>query len=303
MIRRRMDRASEMTVFLQIVKSGTLSAAARDLGLSPSAVSRIMTRLEDRLGVRLVVRTTRNLRLTAEGDAYARTAHRILSDLDEAEAFISDRGNPSGHIKVSAGIGHCRLVIVPLLGEFSERYPDIHVEMDVSDQVADVMGGRVDVAIRFGALRDSPLTARRIGETKRTVVASPKYLERAGTPKTPSDLAYHNCLNFSFQRLENGWPFREGGEDYLLPVTGSISANSSDMLVQLAVDGVGITRVGAYHLEEELAAGKLVPLLEDFNPNDMEEIHAVFVGGSTTPARVRVFVDYLVEKLRPQGLS
>ncbi|MFG1203405.1 LysR family transcriptional regulator [Xanthobacter aminoxidans] len=299
----RPDRTGEMAAFLKVACAGSLSGAARELGLTPSAVSRILARIEARLGVRLMVRTTRQLRLTAEGEAYARAARRILADIDETEAALADRANPRGRIRVSASMAHGRLVIVPLLGEFVARYPDIEVEMELSDEIADVLGGRVDVAIRFGPLADSPLTARRLGETGRTVIAAPSYLARHGTPRVPADLAHHNCLDFSFRRIEPGWPFREDGRDYMLEVKGNITANNGETLVQLAAQGVGITRVGNFHIDEanargEFASGALVPLLEAFNPQDKESIHAVFVGGANTPARVRVFVDFLAEKLR-----
>lgn len=299
----RPDRTGEMAAFLKVACAGSLSGAARELGLTPSAVSRILARIEARLGVRLMVRTTRQLRLTAEGEAYARAARRILADIDETEAALADRANPRGRIRVSASMAHGRLVIVPLLGEFVARYPDIEVEMELSDEIADVLGGRVDVAIRFGPLADSPLTARRLGETGRTVIAAPSYLARHGTPRVPADLAQHNCLDFSFRRIEPGWPFREDGRDYMLEVKGNITANNGETLVQLAAQGVGITRVGNFHIDEanargEFASGALVPLLEAFNPQDKESIHAVFVGGANTPARVRVFVDFLAEKLR-----
>lgn len=299
----RPDRTGEMAAFLKVACAGSLSGAARELGLTPSAVSRTVARIEARLGVRLMVRTTRHLRLTEEGEAYARAARRILADIDETEAALADRANPRGRIRVSASMAHGRLVIVPLLGEFVARYPDIEVEMELSDEIADVLGGRVDVAIRFGPLADSPLTARRLGETGRTVIASPAYIARHGTPRVPADLANHNCLDFSFRRIEPGWPFREGGRDYMLEVKGNITANNGETLVQLAAQGVGITRVGNFHIDEanargEFASGALVPLLEEFNPQDRESIHAVFVGGANTPARVRVFVDFLAEKLR-----
>ncbi|WP_296580730.1 LysR family transcriptional regulator [Xanthobacter sp.] len=299
----RPDRTGEMAAFLKVACAGSLSGAARELGLTPSAVSRILARIEARLGVRLMVRTTRQLRLTEEGEAYARAARRILADIDETEAALADRANPRGRIRVSASMAHGRLVIVPLLGEFVARYPDIEVEMELSDEIVDVLGGRVDVAIRFGPLADSPLTARRLGETGRTVIAAPSYLARHGTPRVPADLARHNCLDFSFRRIEPGWPFREDGRDYMLEVKGSITANNGETLVQLAAQGVGITRVGNFHIDEanargEFVSGALVPLLEAFNPQDRESIHAVFVGGANTPARVRVFVDFLAEKLR-----
>lgn len=298
MQRPKADRSGEMATFLAVVDAGSLSGAARALGLTPSAVSRLIARIESRLGVRLVVRTTRSLRLTAEGETYARAARRILADIDEVEIALADQASPHGHIRVSAATAHGRLVIVPLLGEFTALYPDIEVEMDLSDEVADILGGRVDVAVRFGPLADSPLTARRLGGTGRTVVASPEYLAKAGMPLLPADLERHNCLDFSFRRIEPGWPFRENGRDYLLTVRGSITANSGETLVQLALQGVGITRVGNFHIREELSRGLLVPLLEAFNPRDHETIHAVFVGGSTMPARVRVFVDFLAEKMK-----
>ena len=287
-----------MAVFVAVTKAGSFSDAARQLGLTPSAVSRIVARIEGRLGVRLLVRTTRTLRLTAEGETYGRAARRLLADLDEIEHAIADRGCPTGRVRISAATAHGRLVIVPLLAELTARHPGLVIDIDLSDEIADVLGGRADIAIRFGPLADGPLTARRLGETGRTVVASPDYLARAGTPRRPSDLAGHNCLDFNFRRSEPGWPFREDGRDYLLAVGGSVAANNGETLVQLALRGVGITRVGNFHITEDLAAGRLVPLLEDFNPQDRESIHAVFVGGPAMPARIRVAVDFLVEALR-----
>lgn len=291
------DRTAEMEAFLAVACTGSLSAAAKELGLTPSAVSRVMTRLEQRLGVQLIVRSTRRLRLTSEGESYALAARRILKDLDDTETTLANRGSPSGNIKVTAATAHCRLSLVPLLKEFLQRYPDISIEIDVSDQVRDVSAGHVDVAIRFGTLPDSGLHARRLGETGRVVLASPEYLARAGTPQVPADLAHHNCLDFSFRRLEPGWPFRENGQDFMLAVSGNVIANNGETLVELAQQGIGITRVGTFHVQHALASGQLVALLEDYNPQDREAIHAVFIGGKNTPARLRVFVDYLVEKM------
>lgn len=294
------DRTAEMETFLSVAQAGSLSAAARELELTPSAVSRIMTRIEKRLGVRLIVRSTRSLRLTSEGESYALAARRILKDLDDTETTIANRGSPSGNIKVSTATAHSRLTIVPLLKEFLQRYPDITIEIDVTDQISDVSAGHVDVAIRFGQLPDSGLHARRLGETGRVVIASPEYLKKAGTPQSPADLKNHNCLDFSFRRLEPGWPFRENGQSYLLSVSGNIIANNGETLVELARQGMGITRVGRFHVEQDLESGLLVPLLEAYNPQDREAIHAVYIGGKNVPARIRVFVDYLVEKMTNQ---
>jgi DNA-binding transcriptional LysR family regulator len=165
-----------------------------------------------------------------------------------------------------------------------------------------LFGSRRGETERFGPLADSPLTARRLGETGRMIVASPAYLARAGTPRVPGDLAGHNCLDFNFRRIEPGWPFREDGRDHLLAVRGNIAANNGETLVQLALQGIGVTRVGTFHISEDLAAGRLVPLLEAYNPQDREAIHAVFVGGPAMPARIRVLVDFLAERMgRSQG--
>lgn len=294
----RIDHSGEMAAFVTVAKEGSLSAAARVLRLTPSAVSRIVARIEARLGVRLIVRTTRSLRLTAEGESYARDARRILADIAETESAIADQASPRGRVRISMASAHGRMTIVPLLGEFLTRYPGIALDIHLSDEIADILGGRADVAVRFGPLADSPLTARRLGETGRTVIASPAYLARHGAPRTPADLADHNCLDFSFRRAEPGWPFRENGRDYILPVSGNMTANNGETLVQLALDGLGITRVGNFHIDEQLADGSVVPLLQAFNPNDREAIHAVFIGGANMPARVRVLVDFLSEKLR-----
>lgn len=298
MVADRADRARELEVFASVAGSGSFSAAGRVLGLTPSAVSRTIDRVEARLGVRLMIRTTRALTLTAEGQSYLGAARRILTDLDDAERVIADRGAPRGRLRVSAAVSHGRLCIVPLLGEFARRYPHILVDISLTDTVVDVARGEADVAIRFGPLADSGLTARRIGETGRSVVASPDYLERYGTPQVPEDLHGHNCLNFNFRRAEPVWPFRRDGRDYALTVTGTIEANNGETLGQLAAAGVGITRVGNFGIVDDLADGRLVPILEAFNPGDVEPIHAVFVGGETMPARVRVFVDYIAESLR-----
>jgi DNA-binding transcriptional LysR family regulator len=292
------DRARELEVFAAAVAGGSFSAAGRVLGLTPSAVSRTVDRIEARLGVRLMLRTTRVLTLTAEGQAYLGAARRILADLDDAERQIADQGAPRGRLRVSAALSHGRLCVVPLLGAFAAQYPHILVDINLTDAIADIPGGEADVAIRFGVLADSPLTARRIGQTGRTIVASPEYLARRGTPQAPEDLHDHNCLNFNFRRAEPVWPFRKDGRDYALTVNGNIEANNGETLGQLAIAGVGVTRVGNFSVADDLAAGRLLAVLEAFNPGDVEQIHAVFAGGPTMPARVRVFVDFLVSNLR-----
>lgn len=291
------DRARSLALFASVVEAGSFSAAGRTLGLTPSAVARAVDRIEARLGVRLLLRSTRALTLTAEGQAYLLAARRILADLDDAEQQIADQGAPRGRLRINAALSHGRLCVVPLLGDFARAYPHILIDMALTDTLVDIAGGQADVAIRFGPLADSGLTARKLGESGRVIVASPDYLARAGTPQVPEELHAHNCLSFNFRRAEPIWPFRRDGRDFALSIEGGIVANNGETLGQLAVAGVGITRVGRFSVATDIAEGRLVPLLEDYNPGDVELIHAVFVGGSTTPARVRVFVDFLVERL------
>lgn len=292
------DRARALALFVAVVEEGSFSGAGRVLDLSPSAVSRAIDRIEARLGVRLLLRSTRALTLTAEGAAYLQMARRILADLDDSEQQIADQGAPRGRLRISAALSHGRLCVVPLLGEFAALHPHILTDIALTDTLVDVTAGQADVAIRFGPLADSTLTARKLGETRRVIVAAPDYLARHGTPTAPEDLHRFNCLNFNFRRAEPVWPFRRDGQDFALSVKGSIEANNGETLGQLAAAGVGVARVGRFSVAGEIARGELVPILEAFNPGDVEPIHAVFVGGPGIPARIRVFVDFLAERLR-----
>lgn len=290
-------RSGEMEVFVHVVAKGSLSAAAREVGLSPSAVSRVIARLEERLGARLLVRTTRAIALTPEGEDYHRAALRILRDLDESEQQIADQGAPRGRLRVSSTHAHGRLVLVPLLKEFLARYPDIKIDLSLTDARIDLVEERADVAIRVGPLADSGLTARRLGSSPRAVVASPAYVEAHGTPLVPEDLLQHNCIGFNFRRANPNWPFVRDGEPFILEPTGNIEVNNGDTAVQLVRESVGIGRVGTFNVAHHIADGTLIELLKDYNPGDHEPIHALFVGGTNLPARVRVFIDYLAEKL------
>ncbi|CAG8871047.1 HTH-type transcriptional regulator DmlR [Pseudomonas fluorescens] len=291
-------RSGELAVFATVAQQGSLSAAARELGLTPSAVSRVIARTEQRLGTRLLLRTTRAISLTTEGETYLRGARRILADMAEVEDAVADQGVPKGRLRVSAALGHGRLAIVPLVAAFSARYPNITVDLSLGDEVVDILGGEADVAVRFGHLPDSPLSARLLGDTGQVVVASPEYLQRHGTPQEPEDLLRHNCLRFNFRRAESNWPFTRDGSEFSLKVRGNIECSSGEALAQLARVGAGIARIGEFSVAEDLQRGDLVPLLEARNPGDREPINAVFVGGPAMPARVRVFVDFLVEHLQ-----
>jgi len=188
--------------------------------------------------------------------------------------------------------------VIPLLGEFIQRYPDILVDINLTDTVVDIAAGQADVAVRLGPLPDSALTSRRLGATHKVIIAAPSYLARRGTPQVPEDLLDHDCIGFNFKRAAPTWPFRKDGHDYSLTIKGHVETNNGDTQGQLAAEGIGIARVCAATVADAIQAGRLVPLLEAFNPGDGEEIHAVFLGGTHTPARVRCFVDYLVERFQ-----
>jgi DNA-binding transcriptional LysR family regulator len=290
-----LDRARDLAVFTEVAAAGSFSAAGLRLTLTPSGVSRTIDRIEARLGARLLLRTTRALTLTAEGQAYLSGARRILADLDEVEEAIADQGAPRGRVRISAAVSHGRVCIVPLIKAFVRRHPQITVDINLSDEKVDVAKGQTDIAIRSGPMADSLLMARRLGDNGRTIVASPEYLAERGTPKVPEDLGAHDCLNFNFRRAEPVWPFRRDGETMDMAVRGSVEANSGETLLQLVLDSVGIARLGNFGITRAIAAGKLIPLLEPYNPGDREVFQAVFVGGVSLPARIRLFVDYLAE--------
>jgi len=289
-----MERSGEMEVFARVVREGGFSAAARTLDLTPSAVSKLIQRLETRLGTRLLARTTRALSLTEEGEAYHRAALGVLQALNEADQAVS-AGALRGRVRVNASVPVGTLFVLPSLPAFLARYPEIGVELSVTDVVIDLLEQKADLAIRVGPLPDSALVARRLAQSRRVVCASPDYLKRRGTPATPQDLQQHNCLTFTFRRSRNGWPFRVKGEDQELIVRGNLQLNNGQTMLQATLAGLGVARFGAFLAAPAIKTGALVPLLEKFNPGDLEPIHAIYLGGGPVPARVRVFIDHLAQ--------
>lgn len=295
------NRAGEMEVFVLAAELKSFSAAGRKLSLSPSAVSKLVTRIEDRLGARLLVRTTRRLELTPEGEVYLGRARRILSDIAETERIVAEgaRVVPRGPLRVNASVGFGERHILPLVPAFLALYPEVELDLTLTDGVIDVIGERTDVAIRSGPLRDSALKARKLLESREVVIASPDYLARHGTPRHPADLATHNCLRFNFRRSMDDWPFlSDGGQTAVAhEITGNMLVSSGAILRQLCLDGLGLGRIGRFHVEPDIAAGTLVPVLEEFNPGDVEVVHAVFAGHEHLAARIRAFIDFLVETI------
>jgi len=299
MSRLDVNRSGEMEVFTRVVELGGFSTAARAFRMTPSAVSKLVARLEARLGVRLINRSTRKLQLTPEGSAFYERALRILDEISAAEREAAIGATPSGLLRVNTSVPFGLRLLLPLLPDFAKRYPDIKVEVVLTDLVVDLLEERADVAIRVGLMRESRLLARKLGESRMVVVASPGYLAGRGTPKTPEDLADHNLLRFGFAKWENGWPFRSGGETIAVMPSGNALVSDGEAMQHLAVAGMGLARLARFHVEADIKAGRLVPVLDAFNPGDIEPIHAVFVGhGGRLPARVRAFLDYLVERVR-----
>lgn len=300
MARLDVNRLGEMEVFVRAVELGGFSAAARAFRMTPSAVSKLVARLEGRLGVRLINRSTRKLQLTPEGAAFYDRGVRILGDMDAAEREAAAGSAPRGRLRVNANIPFGMHFLLPLIPNFLARHPDITLDLVLTDTVVDLLEERADVAIRTGPLRDSRLVARKLGESRMIVVASPDYLERHGEPRTPADLTAHNRLGFGFARHIDGWPFLDGTEGItVIPPLGNTLLSDGEAMRQLVLAGHGIGRLAAFHVGPDIEAGRLVPVLETYNPGDAEPVHAVFVGqGGHLPTRVRAFLDYLADKVR-----
>lgn len=295
------NRAGEMEAFVEIIDHGSFAAAAQRLRLSPSAVSKLITRLEQRLDTRLLTRSTRRLRLTPEGEAYLARARQILAQIADTERLVSGGAEtPTGRLRVNSSVAFGVRHIVPLLPEFLRLHPGIELDLTLTDAVVDLIGERTDVGIRIGSLTDSSLIARRLAESAVSVVASRRYLEQHGEPRHPADLLAHNCINFNFRRSRNDWPFRlPNGELIRMAVPGNLKLDNGETVRQLVVAGAGLARIGHFHVAGDIARGDVVRVLEDFNPGDTELIHAVFVGHDHLAARVRAFVDFLVDHVGP----
>lgn len=293
------NRSGEMEVFTRVVELGGFSAAARELRMTPSAVSKLVGRLEARLGTRLVNRTTRKLELTPEGAAFNENALRILADMEEAERSAASTDRPVGRIRINTSASYGTHILAPVIGEFLARYPGTSVDLIQTDKIVDLVADRTDIAIRAGALASSALLARKLGDTRLLVVASPDYLERMGNPATIAGINKLNRLGFSYIRHAEGWRAAEHGESELISARSRVQASDGEALRHLAINGVGMARLAAFCVRADIAAGRLVEVLPDKMIMETEAFHAVFVGqGGPLPARVRVMLDFLAERGR-----
>ncbi|MDB5892719.1 MAG: LysR family transcriptional regulator [Rhodoferax sp.] len=292
------NRSGEMEAFVQIIDRGGFSAAARHLDMTPSAISKLVLRLEARLGARLLDRSTRRLQPTAEGSEFYDRSVKVLADLTAAERAASAGAAPTGRVSINASLPFGHHVLLPLVPRFLARHPEVALDIALTDRVVDLMDEGTDVAVRWGRLPDSNLVARRLGDTAQVIVAAPTYLARHGTPRTPHELRQHNRLGPSYRRQVDGWPLRVDGAIEHLPVAGNVRAGDGETLRRLALAGVGLARMSLHHVQADIDAGRLVPVLEAFNPGDREPIHAVYLGTpARLPARVRVLLDFLAEQV------
>jgi DNA-binding transcriptional LysR family regulator len=287
------NRAGEMQVFLRVVEAGSLSAAARALMMTPSTVSKLVSRIEARLGVRLLERSTRRLSLTAEGRVYYEKRAGLLAQMEEVERDLADgAASAGGTVRVNASVAFGVFALEPLLPEFWRAHPHILLDMSLSDEIVDLYLDRTDVAFRIGALAPSSMMARRIGSAWRRIVASPDYLARCGTPVVAEDLGRHNCLGFNFRRASSLWPVEGAGP------AGTLLANNGDTLRRMAVAGVGLARLADFHVREDIAAGRLVEVLADAVARDEEPVHALYLGGPHLPQRIRMVLDFMAPRLQ-----
>ncbi|WP_447784945.1 LysR family transcriptional regulator [Stenotrophomonas bentonitica] len=292
------NRSGQLEIFVRVIEAGSFSAAARALDMSPSAVSKLVARLEQRLGTRLLQRSTRQLQLTPEGCAFYERGLRVLADLDEAERCASAHAEPRGRLRVNSNVPFAHHFLLPLLPAFLERHPQVGVDLMLTDEVIDLLEQRTDVAVRAGPLKSSSLVARRLGSTRMMIVAAPAYAARHGLPGDAAALLEHNRLDIGHARAQTGWPVREQGQVQTVPTGGNARASDGEALRRLVLGGAGIARLAAFQVQADVAAGRLLPVLEQANPGDMEDVHAVFVGqGGYLPLRVRAFLDFLVENV------
>ncbi|PTQ07443.1 LysR family transcriptional regulator [Sphingomonas oleivorans] len=293
------NRAGEMQVFVRVVEAGSFSEAARQLLMTPSTVSKLIGRIEERLGARLIERSTRRLSLTDEGRIYYERSGALLAELDDIERELAQGArHASGTVRVNASVAFGAHGVVPLLPLFWEAHPNIIVDISLSDEIVDLYLDRTDIAFRVGALTDSNLVARKIGVARRKIVAAPAYLEKHGTPRSFEDLDDHNCLGFNFRRSAPVWPARQGGRIVDRMVRGSLLANNGETVRRMAIGGVGLARLGNFHIDEDIAAGRLVEVLADDAYSDVEDVHALYLGGQRVPQRVRAFLDFMVPRLQ-----
>ncbi|GGX50723.1 LysR family transcriptional regulator [Undibacterium squillarum] len=288
-----MDQFKQISTFAEVASRGSLSAAARAEGVAPAMISRRLDALEERLGVKLLQRTTRKIALTHEGSSFLEDCQRILAELEEAEAQVSERSaTASGALTISAPAGFGRQHVAPLIPAFLDLHPGLELTLSLNDRVVDLIGEGIDVAIRIAALSDSNLIGVKLADNKRVVVASPDYLSKHGRPRTLDDLMSHNCLAFSADGSQRGWTFRQNGKNVTIKVEGNMVCNDGEVLHDWALAGRGLAWRSMWEVGTEIESGKLVTVLDEFTAPG-NDIYAIFAQRRHLPFRIRAFIDFL----------
>jgi len=290
----------DMLIFAQVVKSKSFSAAAEQMGSSKSHISKSVARLEAALGVRLLQRSTRSLSLTEIGGAYFEHCDRILDELAQADNTVNRlHQEPRGTLRISTSVAFGTLHVAPALPDFMAQYPDLSVDMTISDRLVDLVDESYDIALRIIAEPGLNLVARRVSPIRRKICASPAYLARRGIPGTPQDLIGHNCLNYTYQSAQGIWQLKGPDGDCAVPVSGSLRINDDEALSQAVLGGLGLAMLPTFIAGQELQAGRLVEVLPGYLPVD-RFLYAVTLPNRHLPSKVRVFVDYLMQRFGPQ---
>lgn len=293
-----MDRLAAMRAFVAVAEEGGFAPAARRLALSPPVITRQVAALERHVGARLLERTTRQVRITDAGARYLLDCRRLLAELDDIEAAVGGLHRaPRGPLGITASVMFGRMFVAPLLVEFLDKYPEVTARALLVDRVIDLLEEGIDVAVRIAKLEDSTLTAAKVGSVRRVTCASPAYLKRHGTPQTPRDLAEHRCFVFSTERSPPSWAYEHDGAHLGFRPRTALLVNSSEVGIDAALAGAGITRVLSYMIASHVRAGRLKLILEDYEAEPLP-IHVLYREGRRAPARVRAFVDFVVARLR-----
>jgi DNA-binding transcriptional LysR family regulator len=289
-----MDRLKQIESFVAVAAKGSLTAAAQAEGVAPAVIGRRIDALEERLGVKLLLRTTRRITLTHEGSAFLEDCQRLLTDLSNAEASVSAGGvKASGYLRITAPAGFGRRHVAPLVPRFLALHPEVNVSLNLSDRVVDIVNEGFDCAVRVGDLPDSSLVSVRLAENRRLCVATPAYLQRAGTPRQPSELSRHECLTLSSDASQaRGWAFMVEGELVHLRPNGRLDCSDGQVLHDWCLQGHGIAWRSGWEVDSEVAAGLLASVLDDYAA-PASGIYAVFPQRKHLPLRVRLWIDFL----------
>ncbi|MET2970052.1 LysR family transcriptional regulator [Vibrio harveyi] len=292
-----MDQLSAMRAFVRVVQTGSFSATGREMNTSQTTISKKVAALEKKIGVKLLARSSRDHALTPAGAKYYQTCVDILGELDEAEAEArSEVASPQGTIRISAPVAFGRILLAPIMAEFFQHYPDIKVDLQLSDQHTDLISDGIDVAIRAKQLEDSTLIARHLFDNPMLVLAAPSYLQQHGAPKTLEDLKQHNCLVYSRMKDINVWSFTKQNQKHAVVVNGNFQSDNGDVLLEVALTGMGIVTLPIWMVEHHLKEGRLTQLMNDYTGQNLP-FNAVYLQSRYTPLKVRCLIDFLKEKL------